>query len=347
MSYGNNDPAGTGPGAEPSMEEILASIRRILKDEAGKTPATDDADHAPSEPEDEDILVLDASMIAKPVDLSSATSPPSSPLLARETAEPPLHFTSAPTLTNPVYTPPAAEPDVLLPPDADIPPAITIRPASMSPPPVSPVFGSRSFSDYPVAQAPAPAPAPEAAPKPEPEPEPHSIFYRPAPLPEFTPEPEPMPELVHETAPEPLPEPMPEPESEFAPEPEHVPEPEPEPQPQPQPAYAAYEPPITPPPTIVPPSETQMPEHQDNLQPPASIVSEQVSAAAANSIGAMIRSMTAEKSITVSRTGVTIEDMVREEIRPLLKAWLDTNLAGMVERVVRSEIEKIMERSTS
>lgn len=345
MSYGNNDPSGTGPGSEPSMEEILASIRRILKDEAGKTPAAEEAEPAPRE-EEEDILVLDSSMIARPVDLSTATSPPPAPLPAHESpATPlqstamPLHFTSEPTLTNPVYTPPAAEPDVLLPPDADIPPAITIKPASMSPPPVSPVFGNRSFSDYP-----APRPA-EAEAEPEPQATPRSIFYQPAavtapePEPVFEAAPEPVHETVHEAAPEPEPAPAPEPE------PEHMPEPTPEPV-YTAPVYAAYQPVIAEPPPTIPPSEPQMPEHQDNLQPPASIVSEQVSAAAANSIGAMIRSMTAEKSITVSRTGVTIEDMVREEIRPLLKAWLDTNLAGMVERVVRSEIEKIMERST-
>jgi uncharacterized protein len=37
----------------------------------------------------------------------------------------------------------------------------------------------------------------------------------------------------------------------------------------------------------------------------------------------------------------TLEDSVREMLRPLLKAWLDENLPGIVERIVRSEIERV------
>jgi uncharacterized protein len=37
----------------------------------------------------------------------------------------------------------------------------------------------------------------------------------------------------------------------------------------------------------------------------------------------------------------TLEDLVREMLRPMLKAWLDENLPGMVERLVRGEIERV------
>ncbi len=37
----------------------------------------------------------------------------------------------------------------------------------------------------------------------------------------------------------------------------------------------------------------------------------------------------------------TLEDLVREMLRPLLKSWLDDNLPGMVERMVRAEIERV------
>jgi hypothetical protein len=37
----------------------------------------------------------------------------------------------------------------------------------------------------------------------------------------------------------------------------------------------------------------------------------------------------------------TLEDLVREMLRPLLKSWLDDNLPGMVERIVKSEIERV------
>ena len=37
----------------------------------------------------------------------------------------------------------------------------------------------------------------------------------------------------------------------------------------------------------------------------------------------------------------TLEDLVREMLRPMLKSWLDDNLSGMVERLVRAEIERV------
>ena len=37
----------------------------------------------------------------------------------------------------------------------------------------------------------------------------------------------------------------------------------------------------------------------------------------------------------------TLEDLVREMLRPMLKSWLDENLPGLVERMVRAEIERV------
>jgi cell pole-organizing protein PopZ len=37
----------------------------------------------------------------------------------------------------------------------------------------------------------------------------------------------------------------------------------------------------------------------------------------------------------------TLEDLVREMLRPMLKSWLDDNLPSMVERLVRNEIERV------
>jgi cell pole-organizing protein PopZ len=38
----------------------------------------------------------------------------------------------------------------------------------------------------------------------------------------------------------------------------------------------------------------------------------------------------------------TIEDMVREMLRPLLKEWLDSNLPHLVERVVQEEVSRLV-----
>jgi cell pole-organizing protein PopZ len=37
----------------------------------------------------------------------------------------------------------------------------------------------------------------------------------------------------------------------------------------------------------------------------------------------------------------TLEDLVKEMLRPMLKTWLDDNLPGLVERLVRAEIERV------
>ncbi len=42
--------------------------------------------------------------------------------------------------------------------------------------------------------------------------------------------------------------------------------------------------------------------------------------------------------------GPTIEEMIRQELRPLLKSWLDASLPELVERMVQAEIARIVER---
>ena len=37
----------------------------------------------------------------------------------------------------------------------------------------------------------------------------------------------------------------------------------------------------------------------------------------------------------------TLEDLVRDMLKPMLKAWLDDNLPNIVERLVRAEIERV------
>lgn len=44
------------------------------------------------------------------------------------------------------------------------------------------------------------------------------------------------------------------------------------------------------------------------------------------------------------RSGTTIEDLVLEALRPMLKDWLDSNLSQMVERLVEKEIRRLSTR---
>ena len=43
----------------------------------------------------------------------------------------------------------------------------------------------------------------------------------------------------------------------------------------------------------------------------------------------------------LSNNARTLEDLVREMLRPMLKSWLDDNLPGLVERIVKAEIERV------
>jgi cell pole-organizing protein PopZ len=43
----------------------------------------------------------------------------------------------------------------------------------------------------------------------------------------------------------------------------------------------------------------------------------------------------------LSNNARTLEDLVKEMLRPMLKSWLDDNLPGMVERIVKMEIERV------
>jgi len=40
----------------------------------------------------------------------------------------------------------------------------------------------------------------------------------------------------------------------------------------------------------------------------------------------------------------TVEDLMKEMLRPMLKSWLDDNLPPLVERLVREEIERVARR---
>jgi len=68
-------------------------------------------------------------------------------------------------------------------------------------------------------------------------------------------------------------------------------------------------------------------------------------ATAAAAIGTLARTVADQRASGVYRGGPTIEDVVREEVRPILKEWLDTHLPPLVERLVRAEIERVVGRA--
>lgn len=78
-----------------------------------------------------------------------------------------------------------------------------------------------------------------------------------------------------------------------------------------------------------------------------SLVAPEVLEAAASAVNSMVRRLASERGTVVRSSGPTIEDLVREELRPLLKQWLDIHLPPLVERLVKAEIERVVGRVVS
>jgi len=142
------------------------------------------------------------------------------------------------------------------------------------------------------------------------------------------------------------PEPDFEPEMEFEPEPKRVSGPRFAPQSEEEEDVLELtddmlveeaEMPFIPPRPLSPQVHPRMePEEEDEglMSPPAAAVS----AAALSGLARMAR----ERTVLLGHGEITLEAIVRETLRPLLKAWLDEYLPPMVERIVAREIERLV-----
>ena len=58
-------------------------------------------------------------------------------------------------------------------------------------------------------------------------------------------------------------------------------------------------------------------------------------------VSAVESAFNALANTVLSNNARTLEDLVKEMLRPMLKSWLDDNLPNMVERIVKAEIERV------
>lgn len=72
---------------------------------------------------------------------------------------------------------------------------------------------------------------------------------------------------------------------------------------------------------------------------PGGLVSETTETAALSSFTALT------SSLLVPASDRTLEDVVRDMLKPMLQAWLDQNLPSIVEEQVRNEVERIARQS--
>jgi len=121
-----------------------------------------------------------------------------------------------------------------------------------------------------------------------------------------------------------------------------------DPEPVPETVLAAPPPPPPPPPLPPPPTESLQPP----AQPVSTLVSDRAVGEASSALSALANTVEIERlaheptaASYIGNGSRTLEDMVIELMRPLLKQWLDENLPATVERLVQKEIERIARRS--
>jgi cell pole-organizing protein PopZ len=251
---------------EPSMEEILASIRRIIADDEAKP-----SENKPSENK----LSENKASENKPAEKGTSAAAPASP--------------EAPAAA------PAAKPRVM----TDIPPSAIVAAAATP------------------AKASSPAPAPAAANSQD------DIDAMLAGLDAATSEAEVRPPLPDGEVFE-LTDEMVLPDE----EPASFRKVEPEDDLEFSEAVAASAPPRRQP-AYEPP-----PLYESPTPPPQQILSRSTVSAVESAFNTLANTV-------LSNNARTLEDLVKEMLRPMLKSWLDDNLPGLVERIVKAEIERV------
>lgn len=81
----------------------------------------------------------------------------------------------------------------------------------------------------------------------------------------------------------------------------------------------------------------------DRATVPSDILSSATQSAALGSLAKLATKMPINSSRAYD--GITLEDIVREMLHPMLREWMDDNLAPMVERTVQKELEKLARRA--
>ncbi len=145
-------------------------------------------------------------------------------------------------------------------------------------------------------------------------------------------------------------EPAPEPEeapielTEKVEEPEPEPEPEPEADddvalidtdPEPEPDFGAE-------PEEEAPIEVEMQDPKPSSYEPdddSDLLTNQAETAAYDAFSELAR------KTAVEHGGITLEEIVRTELKPLLRDWLDRNLPKIIERLVQEELDRVAKRA--
>ncbi len=142
-------------------------------------------------------------------------------------------------------------------------------------------------------------------------------------------------------------------EDEEAEEAEAPAEPDPKLEPAPMPVAA-------PPPPPPPPAAAPMPSLEGNILeltqqmiaqlPPDigagdPILSQGASANSTDALQELAKALLSKRDIAIGNRDLTLEGLIREFLRPLLREWLDQNLPYLIERLVKKEIDHMVNRA--
>lgn len=270
---------------EPSMEEILASIRRIMADDEQPAAHAEAASRRGENPPSND---------------GRPRRPPEPRVVAQRQApsEPPVPRRSAPVREAAPAAPPYAAVQKTV-----SRPAAPARPAGERPVPEAPARQQRPWLDEQDEAVFAEAAAALRQPRPEPSrADPRAL--RPVPQPAYGDHGgEEMEDRYEAAAPQPRPM-------------------------RPQPAPAAFEGYQAQPASDGPPADAV--RRRDLLS--------------ANADAAVMAAFRNLGDVLLPQKERTVEDLVKEILRPMLKDWLDANLPTIVEDLVRAEIERVARR---
>jgi uncharacterized protein len=260
---------------EPSMEEILASIRRIIADDEAKPPGDKPAGPAAAAP------------TPAPAKAEKPEKPAAAPVKPAMADGPPSRIPAAVAATEKKAAAPAP------PPPAPPPPAAPAASASNNQDDIDALLNGldEATSEDEI------RPAAAAAPEPEPE---ADVF-----------------ELTDDMA---VASVAPPPPTSFH---------KIEPQDDLEFTESAASRAINRPPAYEPPAFDPPPA------PPAGPILSQ------GTVSAVESAFNTLAHTVLSNNARTLEDLVKEMLRPMLKSWLDDNLPGLVERIVKAEIERV------
>lgn len=127
-------------------------------------------------------------------------------------------------------------------------------------------------------------------------------------------------------------------DEEAAAESEPLPEPQPFPEPsfEPEPETPAFEPAAP---------DAQSMRRDERVAAEFDLLSERAASSATASFSGLLGSVSGARGMPLGDGAKTLEEIVKDLLRPMLKDWLDRNLPSLVERLVAREIAKIAGRA--